>query len=199
VRRLALIRFVAVAILAGGLFCAQAQASTYSSTAAFLDAEVLATHHTAITGEMIVNDWRWYGIDVLPLLVILGAESSLGDPALGGGSVPAYNYGNLKDGHPGAKWEALANGTWYCPGQGTYLTFPSPEIGVMAEGRYLKVGPSFDPGLYRRLFDQTPIDWAAFARVYYGVNVPGLEAYTANLYALDARFRLRAASFGFAW
>ena len=194
VRRALLLLVLALAL--GGLFCGVAQAA---STATFLDEQFLAAHHTAITGEMLVDAWHWYGIDVLPMLVILGAESSLGDPELGGGSVPAHNYGNLKSSDTPSRWQELANGRWYCPGQGWYFTYPSAEIGIMAEGRYLKMGPSFDPGWYKRLFDQTPIDWAAFARLYYGADVPGLAAYTANLYTLESRFRTRSLAAGFVW
>ncbi|MCZ7663692.1 MAG: hypothetical protein M5U22_12525 [Thermoleophilia bacterium] len=99
-RRLPLI-LVLAAVLCASLFVATARAE---STAAFLDAEVLGPHDSRISGEMLVDNWRWYGFDVLPQLVILGAETSLGDPRLGGQLVWENNFGSLRYHGANSRW-----------------------------------------------------------------------------------------------
>lgn len=190
-RRLPLI-LVLAAVLCASLFVATARAE---STAAFLDAEVLGPHDSRISGEMLVDNWRWYGFDVLPQLVILGAETSLGDPRLGGQLVWENNFGSLRYHGANSRWGELADGRAWIAGKDWY-SFPSPEIGMMAFGRYLKVGVD---GFYRRALGDTPYDWEAFASVYYGRGVPGLDRYIRNLRALESRFREKAAEAGFVW
>lgn len=187
-----LVLFVPVFLLAGIFSAAPAHAA---STAAFLDAEILGPHDSRISGDMLVNNWRWYGVDVLPQLVILGAETSLGDPSLGGRLVYENNFGSLRYHGSDTKWGVLSNGRAWIAGKDWY-SFPTPEIGMMAFGRYLKAGAN---GFYLTVLSGPPHDWEAFAAVYYGRSVPGYGRYVRNLRVLEHRFRERAAAAGFAW
>lgn len=183
---------VAITTLLSGLAATPALAA---STAAFLDQDILGPHDSHVTGDMVVDTWHWYGIDVLPQLVIMGAETSLADPRLGGALVLSNNFGCLRYHGADTRWGELASGKVWVQGKDWYA-FPSPEVGMMALGRYLKVGRD---GLYRRLLDAPPYDWEAFAAAYYGRGVPGFAAYVSNLRALESRFRGRAATAGFGW
>ncbi len=182
---------VAFMALSAGLATSHAAAA---STAAFLDRDILGPHNSRVTGDMIVDNWHWYGIDVLPQLVIIGTETSLGDPNLGGELVSANNFGCLRYHGVDTRWGELAAGKVWVSGKDWY-SFSTPEIGMMALGRYLKVGR----GLYGQLLDAPPYDWEAFAAAYYGSNVPGFAAYVRNLRSLERSFRGRAAAAGFGW
>lgn len=183
------VAFMAVSV---GLVTSHASAA---STAAFLDSDILGPHNSRVTGDMVVDNWHWYGIDVLPQLVIIGAETSLADPKLGGELVSANNFGCLRYHGADTRWGELATRKVWVSGKDWYF-FSSPEIGMMALGRYLKVGHD---GLYRQLLDAPPYDWEAFAAAYYGSNVPGFAAYVGNLRSLERAFRGRAAAAGFGW
>jgi len=183
---------VAFMALSAGLATAHASAA---STAAFLDRDILGPHNSRVTGAMIVDNWHWYGIDVLPQLVIIGAETSLADPKLGGELVSANNFGCLRFHGTDTRWGELAGGRVWVQSKDWY-SFSSPEIGMMALGRYLKVGHD---GLYRQVLGAPPYDWEAFAAAYYGSDVPGFAAYVQNLRALERSFRGRAAAAGFGW
>lgn len=187
-----LLMAVAITTLFAGLAAVPASAA---STAAFLDQDILGPHNSRVTGDMVVDTWHWYGIDVLPQLVVMGAETSLADPRLGGALVSYNNFGCLRYHGADTRWGELASGKVWVQGKDWYA-FPSPEVGMMALGRYLKVGRD---GLYRRLLDAPPYDWEAFAAAYYGRGVPGFSAYVSNLRALESGFRSRAASAGFGW
>jgi len=172
-------------------------AAAYTSTADFIDAEILRPHRTEITGSMLMDAERWYGVPVRCLLVVMGAETSLGDPRLGGALVRYHNYGCIRafGDYRSKPWGKLANGTVTVAGK-EWLTFPDMQRGVMAEGRLLKKGAN---GAYLRALTQQPPDWRTFARTYYGANVMGLESYIANLNRLDKAFVARAAKAGFSW
>jgi hypothetical protein len=197
-RRRILIIVALVAVILGGLFFAPAAAAhgTYTSTAAFLDAEILGPHHSIIDGADMVAVWRIYGVDVLDQLVILGAETSLGDPRQGGTLVRENNFGCIRAfaGWQKTPWGAWADGTVTIRGK-QWLTWPAPGVGMYAWGRYIKAGVG---GRYLPILARN--DWSAFAAIYYGRGVPGLGQYTSNLYAIQARYRALAHSHGFwAW
>src|SRR5660398_221511 len=129
-----------VAVLMAVALCVFIAAPAHAqSTADFLDEDILGPHDSRIPGDMVVNSWRWYGIDVLPQLVIMAAETSLGDPNLGGTLVYKNNFGCMRYHGPDTKWGVLSTGRAWVAGKDWYA-FPSPEVGVMALGRYLKVG-----------------------------------------------------------
>lgn len=193
-RRTFSVFMVAVAFMALSAGLATAHASA-ASTAAFLDRDILGPHNSRVTGDMIVDNWHWYGIDVLPQLVIIGAETSLADPKLGGELVSANNFGCLRYHGADTRWGELAEGKVWVQSKDWY-SFSSPEIGMMSLGRYLKVGHD---GLYRQLLDAPPYDWEAFAAAYYGRDVPGFAVYVSNLRSLERSFRGRAAAAGFGW
>lgn len=175
----------------------------YASTAEFIDKEILAPHNipphsTNLTGELFVMAWRTYDIPVLAFLVITGAETSLGDLKQGGLLAEKNNFGCLRNMGKDTKWGELSDGIVWIRGKDWY-TFPNPDQGMKALGRYLKIGPSFRPRFYHELLNRFPIDWRSFANVYYGENVNGLEEYIANLKQLDNKFKTKAAQFGFVW
>lgn len=186
-----------LAVLVGGLFCG-GSAMAYETPAEMIDAEWLRPHNSEITGEMVQDCWRWYGVAPHIMLSIIGAETSMGDPALGGRLISDghHNYGCLRFGiHP--KCDQLAVGSVTIAGRDWY-SFPSMQNGMMALGRYLKVGPASNPGYYMRCFAANTNWYRSFARVYYG-NVSGLEAYIANLKAIDSKLISTARANGWLW
>jgi hypothetical protein len=163
-----------------------------------IQSEWLTPHHSEITGEMVLNVWRWYGIPPHVLLTIMAAETSLGDPVLGGRliSEDSHNYGCMRAFDATSKWGVLADGAITVAGKG-WFTFPSMQVGMCALGRLLKVGPSTQPGYYLRCFKAS--DWSAFAAVYYGRGVAGYSTYVRNLEQLDAKFKVTARANGWLW
>jgi hypothetical protein len=188
---------ILAAIAAFLVFGAPVLASEYSIPSAMIDAEILGPHSSDITGEMVQNLWRWYGIPTNITLAIIGAETSMGDPALGGELVAAHNYGCMRYGVGGVRVAELASG--YASVRGVdWWSFPTMEAGMMALGRYLKLGPMSDPGYYRQCFKRA--DWAErFAAVYYGREVPGFSKYVAELRSIYARVTAIARAHGLAW
>lgn len=194
-RRASVIVLLAAAL--SGLCFAPAQAAEreYPSTAAFVQTEILDPHHSVIEAVDMVACWRIYDIPVLDMLVILGAETSIGDPSLGGQLVGVNNFGCVRafSGWETTPWGAWANGTITIRSR-QWLTWPSPEVGLYAWCRYIRRGVG---GAYPAILERG--DWAAFARIYYGADVPGLETYTADLYAIQARMRALAGAHGYVW
>jgi hypothetical protein len=187
---------LAVLVAAFFVFGGSATAGPYTTPAEMMDAEWLQGHNSEITGAMVQNAWRWYGIPPHCFLTIIAAETSMGDPALGGRLVGAHNYGCLKYAGYDSRWGMLASGTITVGGK-LWYAFPTPEIGVCALGRYLKIGPSSRPGYYLDCLKRG--DWQAFAAVYYGRAVPGYWEYVERLRAIDSRLVRRANECGWAW
>ncbi|MCL4553682.1 MAG: hypothetical protein M1565_00850, partial [Actinobacteria bacterium] len=112
-RRLLTAAALGAVILAALFFAWAAPASahgSYPNTAAFLDAEVLGPHHSVLQGSDLVYIWRVYGIDILDQLVITGAETSMGDPRLGGQLVRENNFGCLRNHGPDKPWAVWSDG-----------------------------------------------------------------------------------------
>ncbi len=171
----------------------------YTTPAEMIDAEFLDPHNSPITGEMVQNVWRWYNIPPHILLSIIGAETSMGDPILGGRLISDghNNFGCLRYGiHP--KCDELSNGSVRVAGKDWY-SFPTMTAGMMALGRYLKIGPAGNPGYYSRCFRDNRGWYESFAAVYYGRNIPGYWAYVARLKAIDAKLCRVAALYGWLW
>lgn len=172
---------------------------TYATPAAMIDGEWLQPHNSEITGAMVQNVWRWYGVPPHILLSIIAAESSMGDPVLGGRLISEghHNYGCLRFGiHP--KCDELATGCVTVGGKDWY-SFPSMQNGMMALGRYLKVGPTSNPGYYMRCFASNRGWCEPFARVYYGAKVPRFAAYVETLRRTDQKLIDTALKYGFSW
>jgi hypothetical protein len=165
------------------------------STAQFLKTEILEPRGSVISGTMLVNNWRWYGIDVLPQLVILTAETSLGSPEHGGALVEANNFGCMRYSSTSSKWAILSDGSVEVAGL-DWFHFPSPTVGMMAWGRYLKVAHD---GYYRRALGEKPYDWEAFAKLYFGEGVDGFDDYVATLRRYEEKYRAIAEDNGFNW
>jgi hypothetical protein len=179
---------VGIALALSVLLAAPASATT---PAQFMDRALFKPHHSPITGAMVINNSTWYGIDVLPQLVILTAETALGDPRLGGELARRYNFGCLRYRALATKWGALANGRVTVAGQ-YWFTFPNAQTGMMAFGRFLRVGQN---GVLKKALSSRPYDWAAFGKAYYG-NYPGLQAYVTKLKNLESSLQGKAAKYG---
>lgn len=168
----------------------------YSSTAEFLNTEILEPRGSVLDGHQLVNNWRWYGIPVRSQLAILGAETSLGT-SRGGRLVGANNFGCIRSssGYQSTAWGEWASGTIRVGGK-TWLRWPTPAKGAHAWGRYMKVGVG---GAYQSMVFGANPNWSRFAATYYGSGVPGIGHYVANLRAIDREFTRLAREHGFRW
>lgn len=160
--------------------------------AAFMDACLFRPRNSPVTGAMVIQNEEWYGIPAVSQLVIMAAETSLGDPKLGGALARHYNFGCLRYHGSNTAWGELASGRVWVAGKDWY-SFPSAQIGMVAFGRYLKVGVN---GFYLPILSSPQPDWRRFAAVYYGRNVSGFERYVSRLYSIERRFRSMAAENG---
>lgn len=170
-------------------------------TGAAIDSLFLKPHHSEITGQMLLNAQRYYGVPARAMLTVMGAETSMGDPHLGGaGMVGAHNYGCMRAYGlwSKTKWGELASGTIWLSGR-NWLAFPSPVIGVNAMGRLMKVGPTHKPGEYKACLISVPPDWERFARTWYGADVAGCVQYIANLNVIYKRLGVKAEGAGYSW
>ena len=160
--------------------------------ATFMDTYLFRPHSSPVTGAMVLQNAHWYGIPPLPQLVIMAAETSLGDPRLGAAVAQSNNFGCLRYHGSDTPWGQLADGRIWVAGRDWY-SFPSPAVGMAAFGRYLK---SAMDGLYVPLLSAERPLWEEFAAVYYGRGVSGFESYVDRLRALESRLRDRAAEHG---
>lgn len=129
--------------------------------------------------------------------MVLAAESSLGDPVLGGVVVrEGFNVGSVK-----FRPRTIANGRWWDmstgvsmegerPGSGPWMRFPTADIGVDAWGLFLLTGGYVDALNGHR--------WEAFASRYFGADVPGFGTYVTDLEEKDARYTARLETGGYA-
>ncbi|HLA80900.1 MAG TPA: S-layer homology domain-containing protein, partial [Thermoleophilia bacterium] len=138
----------------------------------FMTAYLFRPHNSRITGEMVLQNVDWYGIPALSQLVIMAAETSLGDPKLGGSVARANNFGCLRYHGADTPWGLLSNGRIWAAGKDWY-SFSSAAVGMTAFGRYLKAGVD---GFYVPILKQAYPDWEEFAAVYYGRGVSGFSA-----------------------
>ena len=141
---------------------------------------------------MVLQNAQWYGIPPLSQLVIMAAETSLGDPGLGGAVARGNNFGCLRYGGAGSPWGMLSSGSLWAAGKEWY-SFASPQLGMAAWGRYLKVGAN---GFYAPILAAAHPDWKRFAAVYYGSGVAGFGGYVNRLHTIENRFRTMAAEHG---
>lgn len=160
--------------------------------AQFMDTYLFAPHNSPITGRMVLENTRRFGIPALPQLVIMAAETSLGDPQLGGALARYNNFGCLRYHGATTPWGLLSSGRIWVAGRDWYA-FPTPESGMLAFGKYLKWGAN---GFYQAILTAGRPNWAKFASVYYGQGVSGYSSYVSRLYAIEARFRTKAAEQG---
>ena len=153
-----------------------AKLKTAERAETFIDRTFLQPHKSVITGEMVMALREWYGITPLWTLSILGAETSMADPQLGGALVGFNNFGCMKAGDPTTAWGKLANGTTVINGM-TWWTFPDVWTGMVAWGRLIKLE-------YLDLLKAGGV--SAAAPKYYGINVTGYTEYVANLKHIEA-------------
>ncbi|NLV71533.1 MAG: S-layer homology domain-containing protein [Actinobacteria bacterium] len=160
--------------------------------AAFMDTCLFRPHQSPITGEMVLQNAEWYGIPPLSQLVIMAAETSLGDPKLGGTLARHNNFGCLRYHGATTPWGLLSDGRVWAAGKDWY-SFPTPQVGMAAFGRYLKAGLD---GFYAPILAAASPDWERFAALYYGRSVGGFSSYVKRLNAIERSFRAEAAEYG---
>ena len=160
--------------------------------AQFMDKNLFQPHDSAVTGDMVLENADWYGIPALSQLVIMAAETSLGDPVLGGSLARHNNFGCMRYHGADTVWGQLSDARILVAGKDWY-SFPSPQAGMTAFGRYLKSGVD---GFYVSILDSPNPDWHRFAAVYYGSDVSGFSSYVSRLYAIQASFRAQAKASG---
>ena len=158
----------------------------------FMTTYLFRPHDSPITGEMVLQNADWYGIPALSQLVIIAAETSLGDPSLGGSLARHNNFGCLRYHGADTPWGLLSDDRIWVAGKDWY-SFPDAAVGMAALGRYLKVGAD---GYYLPILSQDHPDWERFASVYYGRGVSGFSAYVSRLRSIESRFRSMAAEHG---
>ncbi|NLE73493.1 MAG: S-layer homology domain-containing protein [Actinobacteria bacterium] len=163
-----------------------------AALAAFMDTHLFKPRNSPITGEMVLQNTEWYGIPPIVQLVIMTAETGLGDPKSGGELARHNNFGCLRYHGANTVWGELSDGKIWVAGADWY-SFPTPQIGMVAFGRYLKVGMN---GHYLRCLTAGPPDWRSFAEVYYGQNVSGFEGYVVKLKEYEDKYRAMAAQHG---
>lgn len=130
------------------------------------------------------------GIEPLWALVILGAETSLGDPAMGGELARRNNFGCIKADVKGP-WADTADGKVTVRDK-EWWTWPDAAAGMDAWGLYFSTRHG---GEYPRL--AAADDWEGFASIYYGSTVAGCAVYAASLRERAQNIRAKAA--GWQW
>lgn len=160
--------------------------------ALFMDEALFGPHDSPITGEMVLQNAEWYGVPPLAQLVILAAETSLGDPVLGGSLARHNNFGCMRYHGADTQWGVLSDGRIWVSGLDWY-SFPTPDVGMAAWGRYLK---SAIDGFYLSVLSGAEPDWYSFAAVYYGRNVAGFGDYVERLESLQGQFASMAGRWG---
>jgi len=171
-----------------GPFFSEAQ----QALAAFMDEALFGPHNSPITGEMVLQNAEWYGVPPLAQLVVLAAETSLGDPVLGGSLARHNNFGCMRYHGADTVWGVLCDGRIWVSGMDWY-SFPSADVGMAAWGRYLK---SAIGGFYLSVLSGPEPDWYGFAAVYYGSSVAGFGDYVERLESLQRQFTSTAARWG---
>jgi len=160
--------------------------------AAFMDEYLFRPHSSPVTGNMVLDNAERCGIPPLPQLVIMAAETSLGDPKLGGALVRSNNFGCMRYHGAGTLWGMLSSGRIWVAGKDWYA-FATPQIGMAAWGLYLA---SAMDGFYLPILRAADLDWERFAAVYYGRGVSGFSGYVGRLQTLENRFRQVATEHG---
>jgi hypothetical protein len=158
----------------------------------FMTTYLFRPHDSPVTGEMVLQNQHWYGVPALSQLVIMAAETSLGDPNLGGSLARNYNFGCLRYHGAGTAWGLLSSGRIWVAGKDWY-SFPDAATGMAAFGRYLKTGVN---GFYLPILNSADPSWEKFAAVYYGRSVSGFGSYVSRLHAIENRFRAMATERG---
>lgn len=160
----------------------------------FMTTYLFRPHNSPITGEMVLQNEEWYGVPAISQLVIMAAETSLGDPRLGGSLARNNNFGCLRYHGASTPWGLLSSGRIWAAGKDWYA-FPDAATGMTAFGRYLKVGVN---GFYLPILTQADPNWEKFAAVYYGRGVSGFSSYVSRLNRIENSFRSLARDHGVA-
>ncbi len=129
-----------------------------------------------IRAEYLIRTRDRHGIRILPQLVVLGAETSLGDPKLGGPIVTeAYNLGCIKwrpRTAENAVYHDLSTGTFERRGV-LWFRFPTADAGMEAWGRFIVTEGYRDALLNQRWVWERPLETAVFWGITLTVLVVG--------------------------
>jgi hypothetical protein len=146
---------------------------------------------------MVVNCRDEFGVPILCTLVILGGESSLADPDLGGPIVAASNFGCIKYAGRDSAWGRLAEPEPIIIRDVEWYRFRDPATGMRAWATYVRDGAE---GAYLPLLtSRGGPDWPAFCAIYYGSKVSGFDEYLMGVTGRYVRFKDRATAAGFNW
>jgi peptidoglycan hydrolase CwlO-like protein len=178
---------------------------TYPSSAAqvtaqanFLYKTFLAPRKSVLTGAMVMEIWRKYGISPAQSLAVLNAESGMGSLKYGGRLVSeGNNFGCMgySANPPWISWNpAITHGKIYVADR-MWMRFYSVADGIEAWGRYIAHGRGSN--CYRPLMKAA--NWTAFADIYYGKNVPGKAKYIERVTWAYNTVRNSGRAAGYSW
>jgi peptidoglycan hydrolase CwlO-like protein len=173
-------------------------AAQIKAQADFIYKTFLVPRKSVLTGQMIMDVWAKYGISPAASMTVLNAETGMGSLRSGGLLVPANNFGCIKY-RDDPVWlrtppPPITYGRIEVAGY-SWFTFASPAEGMDAWGRAITHGLGRD--CYRPLMKAG--DWAAFADIYYGKNVPGKAEYVASLQRTYGMIMTAARAAGYNW
>jgi peptidoglycan hydrolase CwlO-like protein len=173
-------------------------AAEVAAQANFIYRTFLVPRKSVLTGELVMEVWRKYGITPAECLAVLNAESGMGSLKYGGRLVPeANNFGCMSYGaNPAwAKWPpAISFGKIYVANR-NWMKFYSVADGMEAWGRYIAYGRGKD--CYRPLLRTA--NWPAFADIYYGANVAGKAKYIERVTWAYYMLKANAYAAGYYW
>jgi peptidoglycan hydrolase CwlO-like protein len=177
---------------------APTSAAEIKAQADFIYRTFLVPRNSVLTGQMIMDVWARYGISPAATLTVLNAETGMGSLRSGGKLVPANNFGCIKY-RDDPVWlrtppPAISYGRIEVAGY-SWFTFATPAEGMEAWGRAIAYGLGRD--CYRPLMKAA--DWAAFADIYYGKNVPGKVEYIGRLQRTYQMLTTAARAAGYSW
>jgi peptidoglycan hydrolase CwlO-like protein len=174
-----------------------ASAAQSKAQADFIYKTFLVPRKSVLTGQLVMDIWAKYGISPAASLTVLNAETGMGSLRSGGQLVPANNFGCIKY-RDDPVWlrtpPPIPYGRIEVAGY-SWFSFATPAEGMEAWGRAITHGLGRD--CYRPLMKAG--DWAAFADIYYGKNVPGKAEYIASLQRTYGMIMTAARAAGYSW
>jgi hypothetical protein len=173
-------------------------ASEVKAQANFIYKTFLVPRKSVLSGEMVMEIWRKYGISPAQSLAVLNAESGMGSLRWGGRLVSeGNNFGCMGYSVSPSylSWSpAIDHGKIYV-GDRFWMRFYSVADGIEAWGRYIAYGRGKD--CYRPLLRTG--NWTAFADIYYGKNVPGKAKYIERLTWAYGMLKKNGTAMGYSW
>ncbi len=189
----------------GGSSGGSSGSAKYPSSAAEVKAQAnfiyktfLVPRKSVLSGEMVMEIWRKYGISPAQSLAVLNAESGMGSLRWGGRLVSEGNNFGCMGYSANPAWiswnPAISHGKIWV-GDRNWMRFYSVADGIEAWGRYIAYGRGKD--CYRPLLRTA--NWTGFADIYYGKNVPGKAKYIERLTWAYGMLKKNAKAMGYSW